>query len=72
MVGLVACDGSAGVQGAEPAPEPASGGIPWPALSDPLDRAVAAGLEPTTHEFLDFHVHAHLDVFVNGSAVEVP
>jgi len=33
---------------------------------------VAAGLEPATHEFLDFHVHAHLDVFVNGEPVEVP
>lgn len=72
VVGLVACGGSEEVQDAEPAPEPASGGIPWPAPSDPLDLAVAAGLEPTTHEFLDFHVHAHLDVFVNGSAVEVP
>jgi hypothetical protein len=72
VVGLVACDGSEETQDAEPAPEPASGGIPWPAPSDPLDLAVAAGLEPTTREFLDFHVHAHLDVFVNGSAVEVP
>ena len=25
-----------------------------------------------THEFLNFHVHAHLDVFVNGEPVEVP
>jgi hypothetical protein len=69
---LVACQGSAEMQDAEPAPEPASGGVPWPAPSDPLDRVIAAGLEPATHEFLDFHVHAHLDVFVNGSPVEVP
>jgi hypothetical protein len=72
VVALVACDGAPEVQDAKPAPEPASGEIPWPAPADPLDLAVAAGLEPTTHEFLDFHVHAHLDVFVNGSPVEVP
>jgi hypothetical protein len=71
LAGLVACQGSEG-QEPKPAPEPASGGVPWPAPSDPLDRAKAAGLEPETHEFLDFHVHAHLDVFVNGSPVEVP
>ena len=69
---VVACQGSAEVQEAEAAPEPATGGVPWPAPSDPLDLAVAAGLEPETHEFLDYHVHAHLDVFVNGSPVEVP
>jgi hypothetical protein len=72
LAALVACDGGPGVQDAKPAPEPANGGIPWPAPSDPLDLAIAAGLDPTTHEFLDFHVHAHLDVFVNGSPVEVP
>jgi len=31
-----------------------------------------AGLTPETHEFVFLHVHAHLDVFVNGSAVTVP
>ena len=71
VVVLVACHGS-GVKEAKPAREPESGGVPWPAPSDPLDRAIAAGLEPTTHEFLSFHVHAHLDVFVNGTPVEVP
>src|SRR5215218_8909142 len=71
LAGLVACQGSE-VQETKPAPEPASGGVPWPAPSDPLERAKEAGLEPETHEFLDFHVHAHLDVFVNGSPVEVP
>jgi hypothetical protein len=70
---LTGCGSSADVEDeARPAPEPASGGAPWPAPSDPLDRVVDAGLEPATHEFLDFHVHAHLDVFVNGEAVEVP
>jgi hypothetical protein len=72
VVLTVACEGSPEVQDAKPAPEPASGGAPWAAPSDPLDRIVAAGLEPETHEFLSYHVHAHLDVFVNGKPVEVP
>lgn len=72
LVPVTACGGSAEEEGPERAPEPASGGAPWPAPSDPLDRAIEAGLEPETHEFLDFHVHAHLDVFVNGEPVQVP
>lgn len=44
----------------------------WPAPSDPLARAVAAGLRPEVKESLTFHVHAHLDVFVNGTPVVVP
>jgi hypothetical protein len=71
-VALVACQDSAEDQEAAAAPEPETGGVPWPAPPDPLDRATAAGLEPETHEFLNFHVHAHLDVFLNGSPVEVP
>ena len=31
-----------------------------------------AGLTPATHEFFTYHVHAHLDVFVNGDDVVVP
>jgi len=44
----------------------------WPAPADPLDRTVAAGLEPGVREFLINHVHAHLDVFVDGQPVTVP
>jgi hypothetical protein len=44
---------------------------PWPAPPDPLDRTVEAGFTPTTHEFLQVHRHAHLDVFVNGKPVTV-
>ena len=72
LVALAGCSNSPDVQQAKPAPKPASGGVPWPAPPDPLDRAVAAGLTPEAHEFLNYHVHAHLDVFVNGSPVEVP
>jgi hypothetical protein len=57
---------------AKAAPTPAKGAAPWPAPADPLQLAEKAGLTPETHEFLLFHVHAHLDVFVNGAPVTVP
>lgn len=44
----------------------------WPAPPDPMARTVAAGLVPETHETLQHHVHAHLDVFVDGVAFTVP
>ena len=69
---LMSCGGSGEGTDPELAPEPASGGVPWPAPSDPIALSAEAGLEPATHEFLDYHVHAHLDVFVNGEPVEVP
>ena len=37
-----------------------------------MERTVAAGLKPQPREFMDNHVHAHLDVFVDGEAVVVP
>jgi hypothetical protein len=37
-----------------------------------MGLAVRAGLVPETAEFLDYHVHAHLDVFLNGVAQTVP
>ena len=46
--------------------------VAWPAPSDPLDRVVAAGLKSEVREHLAFHVHAHLDVFVDGKPVTVP
>jgi hypothetical protein len=54
---------------------PVSGRAPrWPA--PPPDRVVelatAAGLVPETAERLTYHVHAHLDVFVNGRRQTVP
>jgi hypothetical protein len=51
---------------------PASGGAPWPAPTDPMAMTRAAGLVPERSESLFFHVHAHLDVFVNGERVLVP
>jgi hypothetical protein len=54
------------------APTPAAGGAPWPLPADPMGLTRAAGLQPERSESLAFHVHAHLDVFVNGQQVLVP
>ncbi|MEO8572131.1 MAG: hypothetical protein ABI553_10585 [Chloroflexota bacterium] len=37
-----------------------------------MARTVAAGLKPQPKEFLSNHVHAHLDVFIDGEPVVVP
>jgi hypothetical protein len=44
----------------------------WPAPSDAMRRARLAGLAPEPAEELAYHVHAHLDVFVNGRHEVVP
>ncbi len=55
-----------------PAPEPAQGAAPWPAPADAMKLTHKAALTPETHEFVFLHVHAHLDVLVNGEPVTVP
>src|SRR4051812_2167599 len=51
----------------------AAGGPPvWRAPANPLERAVAAKLVPERRESFLNHVHAHLDVFVNGKRARVP
>ncbi len=45
---------------------------PWPRPNDALALARAAGLTPRPHEFFAYHVHAHLDILVNGKPVRVP
>jgi hypothetical protein len=57
---------------AKAAAPPAAGGLPWEAPADPLAATAAAGLAAEFHETLTHHVHAHLDVFVNGKQVVVP
>jgi hypothetical protein len=64
--------GCGGSSEAKPAPKPEHGAAPWAAPADPLGRTVAAGLRPEPKEHLTYHVHAHLDVFVNGKHVTVP
>jgi hypothetical protein len=54
-----------------PAPS-ASDPAPYPAPKDPMARARAAGLVPETAEQLQYHVHSHLDVFVDGKHIIVP
>ena len=69
MLGAAAAGAATGVR---PAPTPAHGAAPWPAPADPLRLTRAAGLAPERKETLTFHVHAHLDVYVNGKHVIVP
>src|SRR4051812_34604770 len=45
---------------------------PWSAPDNPMALTCAAGLVPENAEFLQYHVHAHLDVFVDGKPVLVP
>ena len=54
------------------APTPAKDAAPWAAPPNPLVTTRAAGLVPERREQLRYHVHAHLDVFVNGRPVRVP
>jgi hypothetical protein len=60
--------------GDPPAPAAPRRAPRWPA--PPPDRVVelttAAGLVPETAESLQYHVHAHLDVFINGRHQTVP
>jgi hypothetical protein len=44
----------------------------WPAPADPLAATRSAGLVPETKESLAYHVHAHLDVFVDGQHITIP
>ena len=62
---------------AEPAPTGAGATdaaptVVWPAPPDPLERTIAAGLQPEQQEFMTNHVHAHLDVFLDGKPIVVP
>lgn len=61
---------SAGAPAASPSEPPAA--LLWPAPPDPMELTVEAGLKPQPKEFLNTHVHAHLDVLVDGKPVTVP
>jgi hypothetical protein len=50
----------------------ASATVVWLAPPDPMGLAQAAGLQPEPKEIFVNHVHAHLDVFVDGVPVLVP
>ena len=53
-------------------PETRETKAPWPAPENPMALTCKAGLVPEKAEFLQYHVHAHLDVFVDGKPVLVP
>jgi hypothetical protein len=46
--------------------------MPWPAPPNPMVLARQAGLVPEVAEQLQYHVHSHLDVFINGRKVRIP
>ena len=58
--------------GGATSPSGQAAALVWPAPADPMERTVQAGLKPQPKEFLTNHVHAHLDVFVDGKPVTVP
>jgi len=68
---LVAAAAHAG-SGVSPVPKPKTGAAPWPAPSDPMRLTRLAGLTPERFEHLAYHVHSHLDLFVNGKHVTIP
>ncbi|WP_325096849.1 hypothetical protein [Mycolicibacterium vinylchloridicum] len=45
---------------------------PWPAPGDTVAAVAAAGLPMLTQEGAQEHIHAHLDVLVDGQPVAVP
>ena len=66
---LAGCGGGGGGGGGNEA----KGSPPkWPAPPNPMELTRNAELVPERAEFLQYHVHAHLDVFFNGEPVTVP
>src|SRR5262245_12293572 len=56
-----------------PLPGELRGRAPWPANRGRLEERLAAiGLPALPAEGVAVHIHAHLDVFVNGKRVRVP
>jgi hypothetical protein len=68
---VAGCSGSSD-DGTPASTSPGKAAVVWPAPADPLERSVAAGLTPEVKEHLTYHVHAHLDVFVDGKPITVP
>lgn len=68
VLALAGCGGGGGGGGNEAEGSPPN----WPAPPNPMALTVKAGLVPERAEFLQYHVHAHLDVFFNGESVTVP
>jgi hypothetical protein len=72
LVLLVGCGGGSPSPGTS-VPTGTGGEVPsWSRPPDPMGLARQAGLTPDVKEYPDYHVHAHLDVFVNGRLVVIP
>lgn len=69
---IAGCGGTTAPSGPPGATGTTAGGPVWTAPADPMGLARQAGLTPDRREYIDYHVHAHLDVFVNGQPVEIP
>jgi hypothetical protein len=81
-IGVSGCGGGS----AEPSPaeraapaaaRPRTGGVPWRAPADAVLRARLSGVPVGRYEFgvpghPGTHIHAHLDVFVNGKPARIP
>jgi hypothetical protein len=72
VLAVAGCGGKSGSKQSSFAPRPATGAPPWPAPPNPMELTRKAGLVPERAEFLEYHVHAHLDVFVNAKPIRVP
>jgi hypothetical protein len=68
VLALAGCGGGDGGGGNQAEGSPPN----WPAPTNPMALTLQAGLVPERAEFLQYHVHAHLDVFFNGESVTVP
>jgi hypothetical protein len=44
----------------------------WAAPPNPMELTGEAGLTPERSEFLEYHVHAHLDIYLDGEPIAVP
>lgn len=71
---LAACSGGSSSSDAStpPAAAPDLEVPSWSLPADPMSLAREAGLTPDRKEYLTYHVHAHLDVLVDGHPVEIP
>jgi hypothetical protein len=71
-VAALAVTTAASTLGPAPAPRPKTGAAPWRAPNDPMRLTRLAGLVPEVNEHLAYHVHSHLDIFLNGAHVKIP
>jgi hypothetical protein len=71
VVMLSACSGSSADSNST-TPAAAGRTVSWPAPANAMELTRKAGLVPERAESLTFHVHSHLDVFVDGKPIPVP